>query len=129
MLTVFRLTAPIWLPRRTYSPSSLIITRPNPKGNFFFLTLRTIIICSNYLLCRINGIVMNSPEFAEAFRCSVGSKMNPPKKCKTWWSTDNRPKYKLANGKTWDAGLKKIVAHPTYLFQIEPFVKISRFNS
>ncbi|XP_011500952.1 PREDICTED: neprilysin-21 [Ceratosolen solmsi marchali] len=33
---------------------------------------------------RINGIMMNSPEFAEAFRCSLGSKMNPIKKCKMW---------------------------------------------
>ncbi|XP_031780463.1 neprilysin-1 isoform X2 [Nasonia vitripennis] len=33
---------------------------------------------------RINGIMMNSPEFAEAFRCSLGAKMNPPNKCKTW---------------------------------------------
>ncbi|XP_014222216.1 neprilysin-1-like isoform X1 [Trichogramma pretiosum] len=33
---------------------------------------------------RINGIMMNSPEFADAFRCTVGTKMNPPKKCKTW---------------------------------------------
>ncbi|XP_051159480.1 neprilysin-1-like [Leptopilina boulardi] len=33
---------------------------------------------------RVNGIMMNSFAFTEAFRCPVGAKMNPPKKCSTW---------------------------------------------
>ncbi|XP_068084571.1 neprilysin-1-like [Anabrus simplex] len=33
---------------------------------------------------RINGIMMNSPAFAEAFNCPAGSPMNPSKKCSTW---------------------------------------------
>ncbi|XP_046614383.1 neprilysin-3-like isoform X1 [Neodiprion virginianus] len=33
---------------------------------------------------RVNGIVMNSQAFAEAFRCPAGSKMNPQRKCSTW---------------------------------------------
>ncbi|KAG9061818.1 hypothetical protein KI688_006969 [Linnemannia hyalina] len=33
---------------------------------------------------RINGVVQNSPEFASAFQCKVGSAMNPVKKCEAW---------------------------------------------
>ncbi|XP_055347406.1 neprilysin-11-like isoform X2 [Paramacrobiotus metropolitanus] len=33
---------------------------------------------------RINGVMSNMPEFAEAFNCSVGSPMNPQKKNGVW---------------------------------------------
>ncbi|KAE9555968.1 hypothetical protein FO519_000824 [Halicephalobus sp. NKZ332] len=33
---------------------------------------------------RVNGVVRNQPEFAVAFKCSVGSKMNPEKRCAVW---------------------------------------------
>ncbi|XP_050464236.1 neprilysin-1-like [Cataglyphis hispanica] len=33
---------------------------------------------------RINGIMMNSQAFAEAFRCPLGTKMNPSNKCTIW---------------------------------------------
>ncbi|XP_015187858.1 PREDICTED: neprilysin-like isoform X2 [Polistes dominula] len=33
---------------------------------------------------RVNGIMMNSHAFAEAFRCPIGAKMNPVSKCTTW---------------------------------------------
>ncbi|KAF9933261.1 hypothetical protein FBU30_006029 [Linnemannia zychae] len=33
---------------------------------------------------RINGAVMNLPEFSEAFKCKAGSAMNPTKRCELW---------------------------------------------
>ncbi|ORX98904.1 zincin, partial [Basidiobolus meristosporus CBS 931.73] len=33
---------------------------------------------------RVNGVLRNNREFAEAFKCPLGSPMNPPKKCTIW---------------------------------------------
>uniref|UniRef100_A0A0M3J3J7 Peptidase_M13 domain-containing protein n=1 Tax=Anisakis simplex TaxID=6269 RepID=A0A0M3J3J7_ANISI len=33
---------------------------------------------------RVDGVVVNQPEFAEAFHCKLGSPMNPVKKCVVW---------------------------------------------
>ncbi|XP_065339082.1 endothelin-converting enzyme 1-like [Cloeon dipterum] len=33
---------------------------------------------------RVNGIMMNSEEFASAFQCAVGTPMNPERKCILW---------------------------------------------
>jgi putative endopeptidase len=33
---------------------------------------------------RVNGSLMNTPEFAEAFQCQDGSKMKPAKRCQVW---------------------------------------------
>jgi predicted metalloendopeptidase len=33
---------------------------------------------------RVNGVVVNMPEFAEAFSCKAGQKMNPVNRCQIW---------------------------------------------
>jgi len=33
---------------------------------------------------RVNGVLANQPEFSTAFKCPLGSKMNPHKKCVVW---------------------------------------------
>jgi putative endopeptidase len=33
---------------------------------------------------RVNGSLRNTPEFAEAFQCQAGTKMNPAKRCQVW---------------------------------------------
>jgi endothelin-converting enzyme/putative endopeptidase len=33
---------------------------------------------------RVNGLVANMPEFAQAFSCKPGAPLNPPKRCRVW---------------------------------------------
>ncbi|KAL3663386.1 hypothetical protein V7S43_011791 [Phytophthora oleae] len=33
---------------------------------------------------RVNGAVMNNPDFAGVFKCKAGAKMNPKHKCEMW---------------------------------------------
>jgi len=33
---------------------------------------------------RVNGVVRNLPEFAEAFQCSAGEPMAPSERCEVW---------------------------------------------
>jgi Peptidase family M13 len=35
---------------------------------------------------RINGVVVNMPEFEKAFNCTIGSAMAPLKRCRVWRS-------------------------------------------
>jgi len=35
---------------------------------------------------RVNGVVRNMPEFAEAFDCPADAKLNPSKRCTLWWT-------------------------------------------
>jgi len=48
-------------------------------------TLKNIVTDPHsYPKFRVIGTVSNSPDFARAFKCKVGSKMNPAKKCTIW---------------------------------------------
>uniref|UniRef100_A0A0N5A3H9 Neprilysin n=1 Tax=Parastrongyloides trichosuri TaxID=131310 RepID=A0A0N5A3H9_PARTI len=33
---------------------------------------------------RVNGVMVNQPDFANAFQCPIGSAMNPGKRCEVW---------------------------------------------
>jgi endothelin-converting enzyme/putative endopeptidase len=33
---------------------------------------------------RVNGVLSNQPEFADAFQCAPGKAMNPPARCQVW---------------------------------------------
>jgi predicted metalloendopeptidase len=44
-----------------------IVTDPHSPGRF-----------------RVNGVVSNMPEFAEAFKCKPGAPMAPEKRCRVW---------------------------------------------
>ncbi len=37
---------------------------------------------------RVNAVVQNSAEFAEAFQCRANQPMNPPHKCQIWQNDD-----------------------------------------
>jgi hypothetical protein len=39
---------------------------------------------SNSIAYRINGVVVNMPEYLHAFNCPAGSPMAPVKRCKVW---------------------------------------------
>ena len=39
----------------------------------------------NVALCRVLGPLSNSYDFSEAYKCPLGSPMNPEKKCHIWW--------------------------------------------
>ncbi|KAK5973239.1 Neprilysin-1 [Trichostrongylus colubriformis] len=46
---------------------NLILTDPHPPNRY-----------------RVNQVLANQPEFAEAFRCEAGTPMNPTKRCVLW---------------------------------------------
>lgn len=51
------------------------------------------------LFHRIIGTLQNSREFSEAFHCPKNTYMNPEKKCRVWWSSDEvvQPSARLVN--------------------------------
>lgn len=64
--------------RKVLNQSLILVSRSNE-------TLDNIDIVISFWNTRVNGIMMNSQAFADAFRCPLGTKMNPPNKCTTWW--------------------------------------------
>lgn len=46
---------------------------------------------------RVNGVVSNMEEFAEAFQCPVGSALNPETRCRIWWLMFHARKYNSLN--------------------------------
>ena len=67
------------------------------KGNLLLLSLNAfflsfaqpqVVSCGvlvinlfNFIVCRVDGMMMNSGKFVESFKCSPTSRMNPVKKC------------------------------------------------
>ncbi|KAF7285786.1 hypothetical protein GWI33_009970 [Rhynchophorus ferrugineus] len=52
--------------------------------NLLKTTCDTSSSCHPRAKIRVNGVVSNMKEFAEAFQCPVGSPMNPETKCQLW---------------------------------------------
>ena len=53
-------------------------------ANAKLLVFLPINSCFFHFVCRVYGPLQNSEEFAKAFQCPVGTRMNPKKKCAVW---------------------------------------------
>ena len=52
--------------------------------NKLVLCSSSIYILNHFFNFRVDGLMMNSRSFNEAFECPAGSRMNPQKKCGIW---------------------------------------------
>lgn len=57
------------------TPMHLILNGRYIQVPYYPLTIRDF---------RVNGMMMNSPAFAAAYKCRLGSYMNPKRKCTIW---------------------------------------------
>ncbi|KAL1415086.1 hypothetical protein MTO96_006960 [Rhipicephalus appendiculatus] len=69
-----------------------VVSKSYTEEQVFFLTVCRI-LCelpdARFGTTTCNSLLRNSPEFAEAFQCPLGSPMNPQEKCQYYASSDN----------------------------------------
>ncbi|RUS78118.1 hypothetical protein EGW08_014126, partial [Elysia chlorotica] len=86
--TFFLGYAQLWCMKMTDAMKRLIMLKnSHPPGEFRFVIMKRLIMLKNSHPpgeFRILGPLQNSPEFAAAYKCPVGSRMNPETKCSVW---------------------------------------------
>lgn len=76
-LLLYAFSGGLHFPRRSRLPHASPRKVMFPPGNYS----ANVTLALSY---RVNGIMMNSQGFADAYKCPVGSPMNPKKKCSVW---------------------------------------------
>ena len=70
--------------------------RRSPKDSFFSAQSRSNTVSvksgstaplNEHVLHSVLGPLSNSYDFARSYKCPVGSRMNPTKKCSVWWAS------------------------------------------
>lgn len=57
---------------------------------FFAVIFYMFKICCFFISWnRVNGFMMNLPDYGRIFNCPAGSRLNPKTKCSVWWDVQN----------------------------------------